>query len=369
MAISGTEAAQSGKPCARKGIRVLVPYVHSEDAALRNRPRLSRIMLKSVAVISVILSCCWCVSGQEQDKAQPPKELVQYVKDAQKAGQTPTQIQQNAVTAGWPPATVSDALTYVKSLDKPTAATEAKVAAPAENPAAAAARPPESAAPGETAPADTAARPPAESAAAPNKIPPPATDKTPDKGAAAGAPAAATDAGGTIPSPKANDNVPEDYQIGAGDVLKVTVWHEPDASVASVVVLPTGRVSLPLLHEVEVVGLTIPQLEKKLTDKLGTLLNTPEVSVSVLGMNSKKVYITGKVKKEGPLSLTYPMTVMQALSEAGGVTDYAKKKGIYVLRTEDGRQFKIPFDYRAVLKGEHLETNVPLIPGDMIVVP
>lgn len=331
-------------------------------------------MLKSVAVIFVVLSFCWCVSGQEQDKAPPPKELVQYVKDAQKAGQTASQIQQSAVTAGWPAATVTDALAYVKSLDQPAAAPEAKTPASAENPPAAAVRPPESTVvSSESSPVENTAKPPADSPAPPNtntnKSPPPVAEKTPEKDAAAGAPAAAADAGGTIPPVKANDNVPDDYQIGAGDVLKVTVWHEPDASVASVVVLPTGRVSLPLLHEVEVVGLTIPQLEKKLTDRLGALLNTPEVSVSVLGMNSKKIYITGKVKKEGPLSLTYPMTVMQALSEAGGVTDYAKKKGIYVLRTEDGRQFKIPFDYRAVLKGEHLETNVPLIPGDMIVVP
>jgi len=79
--------------------------------------------------------------------------------------------------------------------------------------------------------------------------------------------------------------------------------------------------------------------------------------------------MSGKVKREGPLSYVYEMTVMQALSEAGGVTDYAKKKRIYVLRTEDGRQFKLPFDYAAVLKGDHLEMNVPLIPGDMIVVP
>ena len=89
----------------------------------------------------------------------------------------------------------------------------------------------------------------------------------------------------------------------------------------------------------------------------------------VSGTASKKIYLMGKVKREGPLPFTYQMTIMQALSEAGGISDYAKKNKIYVLRSEGGKEFQIRFDYDAVLKGEHLETNIRLVPGDMIVVP
>ena len=86
-------------------------------------------------------------------------------------------------------------------------------------------------------------------------------------------------------------------------------------------------------------------------------------------INSKKIYLLGAVKKEGTISYTYRMTVMQALSEAGGLTDYAKRKKIYVIHIENGKEYRLPFDYDAVVKGERPETNIPLSPGDTIVVP
>ena len=86
-------------------------------------------------------------------------------------------------------------------------------------------------------------------------------------------------------------------------------------------------------------------------------------------IHSKKLYMVGGVKTEGPIPYTYRMTVMQAISEAGGVTDYAKRKKIYILRTLNGKEYKLPFDYDAVLKGERMELNIPLLPGDTIVVP
>jgi polysaccharide export outer membrane protein len=341
-------------------------------------------MLKLVNVIPAIIFCSVTVFGQDADKApSPPKELVQYVRDAQKAGLNKSEIEQNAVNAGWPAVMVTDALASMKTgasekpkvaeAEKPKAAEESKTATPAES--GPAARTEDSTANGGgTTPA--AANPPAGATAAtpaPEAGTPAATDKaggtpvSPAKETKTAAPAPA-EAGNPKEHP-AVANIPDEYKIGAGDVLKITVWHEPDASVPTAVVLPTGRISVPLLHEVDVDGLTVPQLEKLLTERFSSLINTPEVSVVVLGMNSKKIYMTGKVKKEGPLPYIYEMTVMQALTEAGGVTDYAKKKNIYVLRTENGKQFKIPFDYAAVLKGEHLETNIQLIPGDMIVVP
>jgi polysaccharide biosynthesis/export protein len=163
--------------------------------------------------------------------------------------------------------------------------------------------------------------------------------------------------------------VPYDYQIGAGDVLQVNVWKEPDASVPAVVVRPDGRISLPLIKDVSVVGLTPKQAEVTIIQELGRFITDADVTVVVSAINSKRVYLLGALKKEGPLAYTYRMSVMQAISEGGGLTDYAKRKKIYVLRTEHGRQFRLPFNYDAVLKGEHMEMNVALLPDDTVVVP
>jgi polysaccharide export outer membrane protein len=115
--------------------------------------------------------------------------------------------------------------------------------------------------------------------------------------------------------------------------------------------------------------MTPAQAEKAVADQLGRFINNADVAVIIGGINSKKIYVTGQVKKEGTIPYTYRMTVMQAISEAGGLTPYAKRKKIYVLRNEDGRDYKLPFDYDAVLRGEHMEMNIPLKPGDQLIVP
>ena len=163
--------------------------------------------------------------------------------------------------------------------------------------------------------------------------------------------------------------VPDDYVIGSGDVLQVSVWKEPDVTVPTVVVRPDGRIAIPLIKDVEVAGLTPMQAEKRITDLLSKYINTPNVTVVVTTINSKKVYVLGAVKKAGPLPYTYRMSVMQALSEAGGLTEYAKRKKIYVLRTENGKDYRLPFDYNAVIKGEKMEQNIQLLAGDTVVVP
>jgi polysaccharide export outer membrane protein len=163
--------------------------------------------------------------------------------------------------------------------------------------------------------------------------------------------------------------VPDDYVIGAGDVLAVNVWKEPDASVPSAVVRPDGKISMPLLKEVSVVGLTPKQVEKQISDQLAQFITGADVTIVVAGIHSKKVYLAGAVRKEGPIPYSYQMTVMQALSEGGGLSDYAKRAKIYILRNENGRQFRLPFDYNAVLKGERMELNIILQPGDTVVVP
>ncbi|HLI84505.1 MAG TPA: polysaccharide biosynthesis/export family protein [Bryobacteraceae bacterium] len=169
-------------------------------------------------------------------------------------------------------------------------------------------------------------------------------------------------------SGKAPATAPE-YQIGEGDVLQISVWGEPSASVPSVVVRPDGKISMPLLKDVPVAGLTPAQAEALITKRLADIIKAANVTVIVAQINSKKVYVLGAVKKEEPIAYTYRMTVMQALSEAGGLTDYARRKKIYVMRIENGKQVRLPFDYDAVVKGEHMEMNIALLPGDTIVVP
>jgi polysaccharide biosynthesis/export protein len=289
--------------------------------------------------------------GQEAAAAAaPPKELVEYVREAKKTGQNEFQIQQNAVKSGWPEGVVNEAIAYVRSTDKEPAAK------PAENGKGSSPKPAATANQGDEKAGAT----------------PPATPAGSSAPAVAGA---GTSTKGVTAEPAETHpavarGVPDDYKIGAGDVLQIDVWKEPDASVKSVVVRPDGKISMPLIKEIDVVGLTPVQLEKLITDGLGKVMNLPpDVTIVVTGINSKKIYVNGKVKKEGPIPYTYRMTVMQALSEAGGITDYAKKKAIYVLRNDNGREFKFPFDYSAVLRGQKMELNIPLEPGDVIVVP
>jgi polysaccharide export outer membrane protein len=159
------------------------------------------------------------------------------------------------------------------------------------------------------------------------------------------------------------------YVIGPGDVLQITVAKEPDASVGSVVVRSDGIVSIPLIKEIAAAGLTPHELERAITEHLAKLIRDAEVTVLVREVHSEKVYVIGAVRKEGPITMQGPLTVLQALAEAGGFTDYAKKTRVYVLRQDHGQQIRLPFDYVSVIKGEHPEQNITLLPGDSVVVP
>ena len=163
--------------------------------------------------------------------------------------------------------------------------------------------------------------------------------------------------------------VPDDYRIGAGDVLGVLVWREPDASVAEVAVRVDGKITMPLIGDVPAAGLVPTELQASLTEKFSRYINQPVVSVAVKAINSRWVYVTGGVHKEGPISLVRPMTVLQAINEAGGFSEWAKKGKIYVLRKAEGKQVKLPFDYKAFLRGKNVEQNILLMPGDTVVVP
>jgi polysaccharide export outer membrane protein len=175
---------------------------------------------------------------------------------------------------------------------------------------------------------------------------------------------------GAVPDKAVPENAtPSGYRIGAGDSLQINVWNEPQASVQGIAVRPDGKVTLPLVKEVDVLGLTPSELEKVLTAKLAQFINNADVTVVVKEIHSKKVYLVGAVNKVGPIPLLSEMTVLQALAEAGGLTDYAKRKKIYVLRKEGGKQLKLLFDYDAVIKGEHMEQNIIVHPDDTVVVP
>jgi polysaccharide export outer membrane protein len=162
---------------------------------------------------------------------------------------------------------------------------------------------------------------------------------------------------------------PNVYRIGAGDILQILVWREPEASLPETVVQADGKISVPLIGEVQAAGLTIEELQKSLVEKMERYIHNAVVTVDAKQINSRKVYVMGAVKKEGPILLLRPMTVLQAINEAGGFTEFAKKKKVYILRTVDGKQVKLPFDYSAVLKGKNLEQNITLMVDDTIVVP
>jgi polysaccharide biosynthesis/export protein len=157
-----------------------------------------------------------------------------------------------------------------------------------------------------------------------------------------------------------------DYVIGPDDVLHVSVWKEADLT-ATLPVRPDGKISLPLLNDVQAAGLTPEQLAASVTEKLRKYIADPHVTVVVATINSKRIYLVGEVLRPGAATMLPNMTVLQALSSAG-INQFAKTKGIYVLRTENGKQEKLPVNYRKLVKGD-LAQNYALQPGDTIVVP
>jgi polysaccharide export outer membrane protein len=181
--------------------------------------------------------------------------------------------------------------------------------------------------------------------------------------AANAAPAAAAPA----PAPEAKSVAGPEYVIGADDALHVSVWKEPDLT-ATLPVRPDGKISMPLLNDVQAAGLTPMQLAEALTVRLKKYVADPRVTVVVTQINSKRIYLVGEVLHPGPIPMLPNMTVLQALASAG-FTQFANTKGIYVLRTDNGRQQKMPVNYRHLIKGDAVDQNIMLKPGDTIVVP
>lgn len=158
------------------------------------------------------------------------------------------------------------------------------------------------------------------------------------------------------------------YVIGEEDVLSINVWKDPEVS-RTVPVRPDGKISLPLINDVQAAGLSPAQLGMAITEKLRKFMADPQVTVIVTQINSRRIYIMGEVNRAGAFPLLPNMTVLQALSSAGGFTQFANLKGIYVLRSESGKQTKFPFNYKDVIRMQRTEQNIVLKPGDTIVVP
>lgn len=176
---------------------------------------------------------------------------------------------------------------------------------------------------------------------------------------------ASTDAS-AAPAKSATDD--PNYVIGAQDVLDINVWHEPDLT-RVVPVRPDGKISLPLLNDVQAGGLTPTKLAEEITTGLKKFVTDPQVTVIVSVINSQRVYILGEVNRAGAYPLLPGMTVLQALSSGGGFTQFANTKKIYILRTEGDKSDKFPFNYKDVIAGRHPEQNIVLKAGDTIVVP
>jgi polysaccharide export outer membrane protein len=178
----------------------------------------------------------------------------------------------------------------------------------------------------------------------------------------------------TTPAPKQAQAAtaavdPATYVIGADDLLNINVWKETEIS-RSVEVRPDGKISLPLVGEIQAAGLEPMQLQKQIADKLQSYIANPEVTVIVQEVKSKKFNVIGEVQRPGTYALSNPTTVLDALALCGGFRDFAKQSKIYVLRVNgDGSRQRIPFNYKRVVKGKSFDENVQLQSGDTVVVP
>jgi polysaccharide biosynthesis/export protein len=203
------------------------------------------------------------------------------------------------------------------------------------------------------------------SAQAPRPAPPQPAPQTRPAAPATASPAPAVPPGQAVP---AGVTPPSDYTIGADDVLEVIVWREKDLS-AEVKVRPDGKVSLPLVNDIQAGGLTPEAFRAAVTTAVTKFVEAPSVTVIVKQINSRQVFVMGEVVKPGTYPLTAPTTVLQLLAQAGGPTPYAKIDEIGVMRTVDGKTTRHLFNYKEVSRGRKIEQNILLRPGDTVIIP
>lgn len=165
---------------------------------------------------------------------------------------------------------------------------------------------------------------------------------------------------------KAHD---DSYVIGNDDHLSIDVWKEQELS-KSVPVRSDGKISLPLVGEIQATGRTPLQLEMDISNRLRSFITAPEVTVIVEQINSKKYNMVGYITRPGSFPLTLSTTIMDAIAAAGGLRDFAKEKNIYILRRNpDGTQTRINFNYKDFIKGRNVAQNIKVQPDDTIIVP
>jgi polysaccharide export outer membrane protein len=161
----------------------------------------------------------------------------------------------------------------------------------------------------------------------------------------------------------------KNYTIGSGDILEITTWKEPDFSRAEILVRLDGKISFPLVNDIQAAGRTPVELKNELEAKLKNYVSTPVVTVSIRVPNSQRFYILGEVRNTGEYNLTKSLTVLQAFAMAGGFTEWAAKNEILLLRSENGAEKIIRLNYKSIIKGDQLSSNMKIQANDTIVVP
>jgi polysaccharide export outer membrane protein len=171
---------------------------------------------------------------------------------------------------------------------------------------------------------------------------------------------------------EAQAEIPADsdsYIIGSEDVLYIHVWGEDKTLSKQVTVRMDGKISMPLVDDVQATGLTPLQLKEKVTEKLKQFVDSPTVTVIVMEANSFKVYVSGQVKSPGVLRLRTETSLAQAIAMVGGFTDWANQSKIIIIRKENGKEKRFTINYKKIIQGKDLNSNITLERGDTIIVP
>ena len=173
---------------------------------------------------------------------------------------------------------------------------------------------------------------------------------------------------GDAPLPASATTVPDVYRVGPSDVLAISVWKQPDLSLPGIPVRPDGKMSLPLIGEIDVEGLTALEINEVLTERFKEYVTDPEVTVIVVQVNYPIVFIIGEVNRPGPIPIRQNTTMLQAISLAGGFTTFADRDDIHIVRREGEKNYRIHFDYGKAIKAKEGTQDLYVRPGDVIVV-
>jgi len=170
------------------------------------------------------------------------------------------------------------------------------------------------------------------------------------------------------PIPSSARVVPGEYRLGPADLLSIVVWKQPELSVGQIPVRPDGKISLPLVGELKVAGLTAVEIKEAITERIKEYVTEPNVTVIVLQVNYPLAFVIGEVNRPGPVPIRQDTTMLQLMSLVGGFSPFADKSHIHLLRREGGKEIRMRFNYGQVANGKHMEQNVIVKPGDVIVV-